>query len=87
MSTLTRRNFVAGAAAASVAGMAGTAFADEAGGARMAQSDAGWLEDEPEIADVVDTVEVEALVIGAGTGGLEVGASLAEKGIKTLIIE
>ena len=87
MSTLTRRNFVAGAAVASVASMTGTAFADETGEVRAAQPNTDWLEDEPEIADIVDTVEVEALVIGAGTGGLEVGASLAEKGIKTLIIE
>lgn len=88
--SLTRRSFVAGTAAASVAAVAvaSTAVADEAAPAlEVAQVNAGWLEPEPETPEPAETVEVEALVIGGGTGGLEVGASLAEKGLKTLIIE
>lgn len=88
--SLTRRSFVAGTAAASIAAaaVAGTALASEAAPAlEVAQVNAGWLEPEPETPEPAETVEVEALVIGGGTGGLEVGASLAEKGLKTLIIE
>lgn len=47
---------------------------------------ADWLGEEP-VVDVAETVNVEALVIGGGTGGLEVGGSLAEKGIKVLVLE
>lgn len=47
---------------------------------------ADWLGEEPEV-EVSETVNVEALVIGGGTGGLEVGGSLAEKGIKVVVLE
>lgn len=90
MNTLTRRSFVAGSAVASIAAttVAGTAVASEtATSPEVAQVNAGWLEPEPELPEPVETVTVDALVIGAGTGGLEVGTSLAEKGLKTLILE
>ena len=50
------------------------------------KGNADWLGEEPEV-EIAETVNVEALVIGGGTGGLEVGGSLAEKGIKVLILE
>lgn len=46
-----------------------------------------WLGEEPVIENIAETVNVEALVIGCGTAGLEVGASIAEKGIKVVILE
>lgn len=55
--------------------------------AQVAEINSNWLEDEPSIAEISETITCEALVIGGGTGGLECGASLAEKGIDTLIIE
>ncbi|NCC68988.1 MAG: FAD-binding protein, partial [Clostridia bacterium] len=55
--------------------------------AQVAQLNSNWLEDEPAITTIAETITCEALVIGGGTAGLECGASLAEKGIDTLIIE
>lgn len=55
--------------------------------AQVAQINSNWLEDEPDITDISETITCEALVIGGGTAGLECGAALAEKGLDTLIIE
>lgn len=55
--------------------------------AEVAQLNSGWLQNEPAIDSISETVTCEALVIGGGTGGLECAASLAEKGIDTLVIE
>lgn len=98
---VSRRDFLKGAAvsAAGLAtlgltgcgsvGTAGTAkpAANAATLAQVAQINSNWLEKEPAIADISETVTCEALVIGAGTGGMECGASLAEKGLDTLILE
>ena len=89
---LTRRDFLKGAAAGA-AGLAAsslfgaTAFAADEKDFRKEPID--WLGVEPEIAeaDIAETLTYDAIVIGGGTGGLECGASLAEKGLKTLIIE
>lgn len=50
------------------------------------KANADWLGEEP-VVEIAETINVEALVIGGGTGGLEVGGSLAEKGIKVVILE
>ncbi len=55
--------------------------------AQAMQLNSAWLENEPVIETISETITCGALVIGGGTGGLECGASLAEKGIDTLIIE
>ena len=99
---ITRRVFLKGtAAAAGAAGLATMnlglshkgALAEEAAKsnpqtiAQVPQLNSAWLEPEPIIDDISETIVCEALVIGGGTGGLECGASLAEKGIDTLVIE
>ena len=92
MKNISRRDFLKGAAAGA-AGIAATglfgasAFAMDAEDFRKDPID--WLGVEPEIAeaDIAETLTYDAVVIGGGTGGLECGASLAEKGLKTLIIE
>ena len=50
---------------------------------------AGWLGEEPEIADgqIKTVLDTEMLVIGGGLGGLVCAASGAESGVKTLLIE
>ena len=92
MKNISRRDFLKGAAA----GAAGIAATSLFGGAAFAQDaedfrkdPIDWLGAEPEIAeaDIAETLTYDAVVIGAGTGGLECGSSLAEKGLKTLIIE
>ncbi|MGI6688019.1 MAG: FAD-binding protein [Christensenellales bacterium] len=97
---ISRRGFLKGtAAAAGAAGLAtmGFGFANNKALAEKPESvstiaqvpqlNSGWLEDEPVINDISETIVCEALVIGGGTGGLECGASLAEKGIDTIVIE
>ena len=89
---LTRRDFLKGAAAGA-AGLAAsslfgaTAFAVDEKDFKKEPID--WLGVEPEIAeaDIAETLTYDAIVIGGGTGGLECGASLAEKGLKTLVVE
>ena len=48
-----------------------------------------WLGQEPEIAegDIVQTVDCEVLVVGAGSSGCFAAASAAEAGAKTILIE
>ena len=89
---LTRRDFLEGAAAGA-AGLAAsslfgaTAFAVDEKDFKKEPID--WLGVEPEIAeaDIAETLTYDAIVSGGGTGGLECGASLAEKGLKTLVVE
>ena len=94
MKKISRRSFMKGAAASVAAGAAASvmgmpALAEEEMGEEMKVETPEWLEPEPEIPEdkIVETITVDALVIGGGTGGLECGASLAEKGLKTLILE
>ncbi len=90
---MTRRTFVGtGAAAAAAAGLAGTlgtaqARADEAD---AAETDVpAWLGTAPVIdeADIVETVDTEVLVCGAGTAGLFAACSAAEEGAQVVCIE
>ncbi len=48
-----------------------------------------WLGEEPEIADtdIVETVDVDVLVVGDGCGGAFAAAAAAEEGAKVLVIE
>lgn len=90
MEQLTRRNFAAGMALGTVA--TGAALASQASNAHAIDaSDAacGWLEGEIEIdeSQIVDTIDCEVLVCGAGTGGMYAAAFLADMGVKPLVIE
>lgn len=95
MVKMNRRNFMksmaVGALGVAAAGMGSLSVSAAESGElnAVAQVNSDWLEPEPEIAedDITETVTVEVLVIGGGTGGMEVGASLAEKGLQTLILE
>lgn len=86
-----RRDFLKGAAIVAGAGaLVGCApkvvdsTPEPAGG--TAPSD-DWLGEEPEINNIKETVESDVIVIGAGTGGAYVAASLLENGIKAIIME
>ena len=91
--TLTRRNFVAGAALAG----AGVAAAASLSGATSAQAqdaltaegNPAWLGEAPEIAesDITETLETEVLICGFATGGVPCALSCAQNGSKTLVIE
>lgn len=90
---LSRRDFLKGAAAgfASVAamGMLGSAGAltkEEYENTIPAEE---WLGEAPEIGagEIVETLDVDVLVVGDGTGGAFAAASAAEEGAKVLVIE
>jgi len=88
MSNISRRDFLKGITAGALGAAAMSVLPTFAEG-EAAQQKSDWLGAEPEIAEseIKETIVVDALVIGGGTGGMECGASLAEKGLKTLIIE
>lgn len=48
-----------------------------------------WLGKAPEIAeaDIIETIETEILVIGAGTGGMFAACAAAEEGAKVVVLE
>lgn len=46
-----------------------------------------WLGEEPEVSDVVATIDTEVLVIGAGTAGVFAACAAVEEGAKTVLIE
>ena len=46
-----------------------------------------WLGEEPEVSDVVATIDTEVLVIGAGTAGVFAACAAVEEGAKTILIE
>ena len=95
-STITRRNFVSGAAvagttalAASVAlGAEPSAKADSADGEKKAAgSNPAWLGEEPADGDIVDTKECELLIVGAGNGGMVAAATASDLGVDFLVAE
>ena len=89
---LSRRNFLAGAAAtAAVAGMATSmTVAPQAASAKAPVEDTStWLGEAPEVAeaDIVDTRDCELLIVGAGNVGMAAAASAAETGIDMIVAE
>lgn len=87
--TVSRRTFVAGAAGSAVlasAALAPLAVADEAA---TASENAGWLGEAPEIAadQIVDTLETETLIVGAGCSGLVAALHAAERGMDFILCE
>ena len=101
--TLTRRNFVTGAAiatgAAATAGLASAALGEEAASgidaaaaAQEADGTSGgadWLGSAPEIAEdqIASIEDVDVLVVGAGGAGLMCAAICGELGMKALVLE
>ena len=92
---LSRRSFLTGTAlmgAGAALGLAGcapqqksaTAQAEEA-----APAEASWPGTAADIAesDIVETVETEFLVVGAGTGGLFAACAAGEAGMETFVLE
>lgn len=94
-SGMSRRAFLglgATAAALAGAGLAGCAPAApsaSAEGGSGADAATDWLGAEPEIdeSDIVETVDTEVLVCGAGTSGLFAACSAAEEGAKVVCLE
>ena len=71
-------------------GDAGTKTADTGSAAgTAADGKPAWLVEAPAVsdADCVETVDVDVLVIGAGTAGYFAACAAAENGAKTLLIE
>ena len=89
--SLTRRNFVAGAALAGAGIAAASAVTTPAQAQDVLTADANpdWLGEAPEIAedDITETLETEVLICGFGTGGVPCALSCAQNGNKTLVIE
>lgn len=88
-----RREFIKGAAivagAAAVAGCSPKVVEKTAvaGASTAPVGNVDWLGKEPSVDNIAQTVESDVIVIGAGTGGAYVSASLLEKGIKVAILE
>lgn len=91
---MSRRSFLGLGALATAAGCASlSACAPSAPAAtdevELAQSGLDWLGEEPEISDdeIVETIDTEVLVCGAGTSGLFAACSAAEEGLKVVCLE
>lgn len=91
---MSRRAFLGmGAAALAGAGLAGCApqasGTAEGGLAGTGDAASDWLGEEPQISDdeIVETVDTEVLVCGAGTSGLFAACAAAEEGAKVVCLE
>lgn len=100
---LSRRSFLGLGAAAAVAagvGLAGCSSPTTDAGAETKPAEStsttapetasnDWLGKAPEIAesDIIETIDTEVLVIGAGTGGMFAACSAAEEGAKVVVME
>ena len=94
---VSRRGFLAGSAfagAGALFGLAGCApqtadplanTSPEAG----SQDSSDWIGDAPNISDdeIVETIDTEFLVIGAGTGGLFAACAAGDAGMETFVME
>lgn len=97
--SLSRRGFLTGVMAAgalTAAGLAGCAPNGQVQAEKAtAQAETGsqgaqdWLGAEPTIteSDIVETVDAEVVVVGAGTGGLFAACAAAEEGAKVVVLE
>ena len=94
--SISRRNFVAGAAAASaLAAGAASALADTAAStdvptaASPAFNAPSWATKPEPIADadIVETIETEVLILGAGNAGCAAACSAVENGAKVLVCD
>ena len=93
---LNRRTFIQTAGAAVAAGaMASTALADapaggpgpETAAAPAADTDTDWRAKPEEIADFVEEVDCDAVVVGKGFAGINAFRYLAEAGYKVILVE
>ena len=90
---LSRRTFLGlGAAAAALAGAGLAGCAPQAAPSKEDEAAAAandWLGEEPEIPEdeIVETVDTEVLVCGAGTSGLFAACAAAEEGAKVVCLE
>ena len=90
---LSRRTFLGlGAAAAALAGVGLAGCAPQAAPSKEDEAAAAandWLGEEPEIPEdeIVETVDTEVLVCGAGTSGLFAACAAAEEGAKVVCLE
>lgn len=90
---LSRRAFLglgaSAAAVAGVAGLAGCSAAQPTVASEEPEAANDWLGEAPEIAesDIVETIETEVLVCGAGTSGLFAACAAAEEGAKVVCLE
>lgn len=97
---ISRRRFLVGAAAtgaaAAAAGLIGCSPSDSSsegeaasGNDTTTSSDPSWLTAPEPIADskIVETIETEVLVLGAGNAGVSAACSAAENGAKVIVAE
>lgn len=89
--TMTRRNFVAGTAAAAataaVAGSMATESAQAATGTPVPGITPDWLGGEPADGDIANTLETDVLIVGAGNGGMAAAATASDAGVDFLVAE
>ena len=89
--TMTRRNFVAGTAAAAataaVAGSMATESAQAATGTPVPGITPDWLGEEPADGDIASTLETDVLIVGAGNGGMVAAATASDLGVDFLVAE
>lgn len=87
---MTRRNFVAGSAAAAAL-TAGAVSAETALAAATGMPAPGdiptWLGEEPADGDIANTLETDVLIIGAGNGGMAAAATASDLGVDFLVAE
>lgn len=91
-SGISRRGFLTGAAALGAAfGLAGCAptVSSSSDEKEVQASSSDWLGEAPAIdeSEIIETVETEFLVIGAGTGGLVAACTAGEEGMDTVVME
>lgn len=90
-STVSRRGFVAGtAAAAGIAAASGALTGSEALAVTNATSGGNtpaWLGEEPAVDDIAGTLECDVLIVGAGNGGMVAAATASDLGVDFLLCE
>lgn len=92
--SVSRRSFIAGAAAAAVAAGAASAAAgaDEAGGAAEPEAKHGhwsWSEKPADIADdqIAETIDCDVCIIGLGAGGTPAALYASTHGLNTVVLQ